>query len=118
MDQVLRRRGIAADDAMVGKLQILSRRVLFSAQPLLDGIILDAQPPLLGWVVRDGQALQGPSLLGEMLHQQFFHGFREILVAGAGRAISPLCQDRCRLPQGEFLAYSGGDQEENDDNLP
>ncbi len=30
----------------------------------------------------------------------------------------PLCQDRCRLPQGEFLAYSGGDQEENDDNLP
>ena len=29
----------------------------------------------------------------------------------------PLCQDRCRLPQGEFLAYSGGDQEENDDNL-
>ena len=31
--------------------------------------------------------------------------------------ITPLCQDRCRLPQGEFLAYSGGDQEENDDNL-
>ncbi len=30
---------------------------------------------------------------------------------------TPLCQDRCRLPQGEFLAYSGGDQEENDDNL-
>ena len=36
----------------------------------------------------------------------------------AGVLRTPLCQDRCRLPQGEFLAYSGGDQEENDDNLP
>ncbi len=41
-------------------------------------------------------------------------GLKELL----RQDIDPLCQDRCRLPQGEFLAYSGGDQEENDDNLP